>query len=74
MQPYSNLAKKYTNWNACYSCGFDVAEGHTSQTCPCHLRRPDHDEYFTPQNDQQYIDAGYNCSTKLHHKMVFPQM
>jgi hypothetical protein len=31
--PYSNLTKKYANWNACYSCGFDVPDGHTSQTC-----------------------------------------
>ena len=56
--PYSNLMKKFANWNACYSCGFDVAEGHTSQTCPQHLRKPDHDIYFTRQNAQQYIDQG----------------
>ncbi len=74
MQPYSNLTKKHANWNACYSCGFNVAKGHTSQTCPHHLRRPDHNEYFTQQNSQQYINAGYNCSTKLCHKTVSPQM
>ncbi len=73
-QPYSNLTKRYENWNACYSCGFNVANGPTSQTCPHHLRKPDHDEYFTRQNSQQYIDAGYNCSTKLCLKTVFPQM
>jgi hypothetical protein len=32
--PYLNPTKKFANWNACYFCGFDVAEGHTSQTCP----------------------------------------
>jgi hypothetical protein len=31
--PYLNLTKRYANWNACYSCGFDVPAGHTSQTC-----------------------------------------
>jgi hypothetical protein len=72
--PYSNLMKKYANWNACYSCGFDVADGHTSQTCPQHLRKPDHNCYFTRKNAQQYVDAGYGCSTKNRHKTVFPQM
>ena len=32
--PYSNTVKRYANWNACYSCGFDVADGHTSMSCP----------------------------------------
>ena len=72
--PYSNLSKRFANWNACYSCGFDIPDGHTSQTCPQHLRKPDHDIYFTWQNAQQYIDQGYNCATKNRHKTVFPQM
>ena len=72
--PYSNLTKRFANWNVCYSCGFDVADGHTSQTCPQNLRKPDHDTYFTCQNAQQYIDQGYKCATKNHHKTVFPQM
>jgi len=71
---YSNLTKKFVNWNACYSCGFDVPDGHTSQTFPHHLRKPDHDIHFTRQNAQQYIDQGYNCATKYRHKTVFPQM
>ena len=71
--PYSNLTKRYANWNACFSCGFDVPDGHTSQTCPLHLRKPDHDIYFTRQNAQQYINQGYNCATKNRHKTVFPQ-
>ena len=71
---YSNLSKRFANWNACYSCGFDIPDGHTSQTCPQHLRKPDHDIYFTWQNAQQYIDQGYNCATKNRHKTVFPQM
>ena len=51
-----------------------MAEGHTSQTCPQHLRKPDQDGHFTHQNAQQYIDAGCGCSMKNHHKTVFPQM
>jgi hypothetical protein len=72
--PYSNITKRYANWNACYSCGFDVPKGHTSQTCPHHMRKPDHDIHFTRQNAQQYINQGYNCATKNRHKTVFPQM
>ena len=36
--PYSNLMKRFANWNAGYSCGFDIRDRHTSQTCPQHLR------------------------------------
>lgn len=66
--PFSNTVKRYHNWNACYSCGFDVADGHTSMTCPFHLRRPSHDVNFTRQNAQQYIDLGHPCSTRGKHK------
>ena len=72
--PYLNLMKRFANWNACYSCGFDAADGHTSQTCPQHLRKPDHDCYFTCQNAQQYVDTGYGCSTKNRNKTMLPQM
>jgi hypothetical protein len=30
--PFSNTLKSYTNWNVCYSCEFDVDDGHTSIT------------------------------------------
>jgi hypothetical protein len=69
--PYLNLTKRFANWNACYSCGFNVADGHTSQTCPLHLRKPDHKKYFTQQNAQQYINAGYGCSTKMCPRQCF---
>ena len=26
--------KHYLNWNACFLCGFDMENGHTSATCP----------------------------------------
>jgi hypothetical protein len=66
--PYSNLTKKFANWNACYSCGFDVPDRHTSQTCPHHLRKPDHDIHFTRQNAQQYIDQQSTATRWFSHR------
>jgi hypothetical protein len=31
---YSNIYKSYNNWNVCFSCGFDIVDGHNLQTCP----------------------------------------
>jgi len=31
---YSNIVKRYSNMNVCFSCGFDVENDHTSRTCP----------------------------------------
>ena len=73
-QPFSNVMKRHANWNACYSCGFDIADGHTSMSCPAHLRKATHDIYFNHQNSQQYIDLGHPCSTKNRHKTHFPNM
>ena len=28
----SNITKMFANWNVCYSCGFDIEEGHMSVT------------------------------------------
>jgi hypothetical protein len=70
--PFSNTVKRFSNWNFCYSCGFDVEEGHTSMTCPFYLRKPGHDVNFSRQNSQQYIDLGYPCSTKNCHKTMLP--
>ncbi len=71
--PYSNLVKKFANWNACYTCGYDVPDGHTSATCQAQ-HKLGHDVYFTRQNAQQYIDAGQNCSTHNRHTTQFPTM
>jgi hypothetical protein len=71
--PYSNVVKRFANWNACYSCGFDIPDAHTSMSCPAQ-RKSGHDVYFTRQNAQQYIDAGRNCSTRNRHKTQFPAM
>ena len=67
-QPFSNTIKRYANWNACYSCGFDVANGHTSMSCPPHLCKATHDLNFNWQNARQYIDLGHPCSTRKWHK------
>ncbi len=36
------LSKRFANLNTCFSCGFDVAEGHTSATCPFGWHKPNH--------------------------------
>jgi hypothetical protein len=63
--------KKYANWNVCFSCGFDIEEGHTSQTCPGHWRKMNHQEEFTCENSWQWINAGYDPCTKGMHKLQF---
>jgi hypothetical protein len=39
---YSNIVKRYANWNICFLCGFDMEDGHTSKTCPWQLRHANH--------------------------------
>ena len=56
--PYSNTVKKYANWNVCYSCGFDVADGHTSMSCPPHTISTS--------------DLSHPCATWNRHKIQFP--
>jgi hypothetical protein len=70
--PHSNIVKMYANWNVCFSCGFDIEKGHTSQTCPAHWRKMNHQEGFTRKNSRQWINAGYNPCTKGMHKLQFP--
>jgi hypothetical protein len=70
-QPCSNVVKRYSKWNACYSCGFDVTDGHTSMSCPPHLHKASHQIGFNRQNAQQYIDLGHPCSTRNRHKTQF---
>ena len=43
---YSNITKMFANWNACYMCGFDIEDGHTSATCPRGWRKANHQEGF----------------------------
>ena len=69
---YSNIVKRYANMNVCFSCGFDVENGHTSRTCPQAWRRANHQEAYDRSNAQQYIDAGYDACTKAKHKTQLP--
>ena len=64
----SNLVKVHNNWNVCYSCGFDVKDGHDSMTCHMDWRKPGHDMYFTRANAQQKLDAG--CNARGMHKSI----
>jgi hypothetical protein len=68
-RPYqSNLVKSSTNWNVCYSCGFNIKDRHTSITCPPAWCRPNHPEGFTRANAQEYINQGWDPCTKAMHK------
>ena len=69
---YSNIVKRYSNMNVCFSCGFDVEDGHMSRTCPQAWRRTNHQEGFNRSNAQQYIDTGYDACTKAKHKSQLP--
>ncbi len=69
---YLNILKVYANWNTCFSCGFDVEDGHTSKTCPALWRRANHQEGFNRTNASQYISAGYDACTKAMHKSQLP--
>ena len=31
---FSNLTNAFANWNVCYTCGFDIKDGHKLVTCP----------------------------------------
>ncbi len=64
--------EKYTNWNACYSCSFDVEDGHTSASCPAQWGKATHVDAFTHENAQGYLSQGYDACTKEMHEMVFP--
>ena len=63
--------KRYANWNACFSCGFDVEDGHTSATCPLMWRKPNHQEGYTRENSASF--AVYGPCTKGQHKTQLPQ-
>jgi hypothetical protein len=69
----SNTTKRYANWNVCWSCGFNVEDGHTSATCPTHWRKTNHQVGFTRGNAQQWINQGYLPCTKGMHKNWLPK-
>jgi hypothetical protein len=67
---FSNIYKVHNNWNVCIWCGFDIEDGHTSITC--HFNKWNHQDLFTRENAQQFIEVGYNPCTKGMHKTVLP--
>ena len=69
---YSNIIKRYVNWNVCVLCDFDIEDGHTSKMCPAQWRWANHQEGFNQANLNQYIAAGYNACTKAIHKSQLP--
>jgi hypothetical protein len=70
--PPLNFVKMFANNNVCYLCGFDVKDGHTSVTCPTHWQKANHQEGYTRENAQGYIDAGWDACIKGKHKNLFP--
>jgi hypothetical protein len=70
--PHSNIVKKYVHWNACYSCGFNIEDGHTLAICPAQWRKVTHIGACTCENAQGYLSQGYDACTKGMHKTVFP--
>ena len=71
---YSNIVKQFVNWNICFLCGFDINDGHTSQTCPTHWQKMNHQVGFTRKNPHQWINAEYDPGTKAMHKTQFPNV
>jgi hypothetical protein len=67
-----NPVKSFNNWNYCFSCGFDVEDGHKSTTCPRDWRKAGHQEGCTRNNVQQYIAAGHASSLKGKLKNQLP--
>ena len=67
---YSNTTKTFNNWEMCYSCGWDVEEGHNSMTCQ--NRKTGHQVGCTRANAPQYIAASHWCSKKAMHKVNLP--
>jgi hypothetical protein len=67
-----NPIKRYANWNACFSWGFDGEDGHTSATCPTFLRKHNHQVKYMRDNAAAY--AVYEPSTKGRHKTQLPNM
>jgi hypothetical protein len=67
---YSNIYKRHNNWNVCFSCGFDIEDGHTSMRCP--FKKANHQQAFSRENAKAFITARYDPCTKGMHKTVLP--
>ena len=67
-----NSYKKWNHWNACYSCGFDVPKWYTSATCPWECRKDHHQEGYTRDKYEEYVQAGWRPSKVGKHKKYLP--
>ena len=67
-----NPNKWFNNWNYCYTCGYDVAAWHNSQTCPQSYRKKGHQEGCTKELCGAYLAAGHRPSKSGQHKNVLP--
>jgi hypothetical protein len=65
-----NPIKRYANWNACFSCGFNVEDGHTSATCPTFLHK--HNYQVKHMHDNVAAYAVYEPSAKGRQKTQLP--
>ena len=62
-----NPQKWYNNWNYCYTCGFDIKQGHTSLTCA--YPNAHHQPACTQNNVDQYAALGHRPSLRARHKI-----
>ncbi len=67
---FANPTKQFANWNICFTCRFNIEDGHTLTTCPAGWQKPNHQEGFTCKTAQSYINAGYTPCKKGMHKNV----
>ena len=67
-----NAVKQFTNKNACFLCGFDIEDGHTSATYI--NQKPGRQVGFTRANYRQYKQAGHQFYRKAMHKTMNPHM
>jgi hypothetical protein len=67
---FSNIVKLFTNQNACFTCGFDVDDWHTSATCP--NKKAGHQDGFTCSNYMEYERANHQFCRKGMHKTMYP--
>jgi hypothetical protein len=66
--PFLNAVKSYANCNVCYTCRFDMEEGHTSAMCHKSWKKSNHQEGFTRANLQEYLNVGWDPCTKGIHR------
>ena len=65
-----NYNKYYNNTNYCFSCGYDVPQWHTSETCP--YPKDNHQRGCTRANVRAYEQAGHDVCKRGIHKTVMP--